>query len=81
MNQELRDALTLKYQGDIAAAKANIKVYLNNPVGIGDHPSIVETLKKELSLLEHENGKLNNLVRFFERQPEQKTEAPVKEKK
>ena len=23
MNQELRDALTLKYQGDVAAAKAN----------------------------------------------------------
>jgi len=53
---------------------------MTNPVGIGDHPSIVETIEKELSLLEHENGKLNNLVRFFER-PAQQEEETTKGKK
>ena len=38
INETLKDALILKYQGDIAAAKANIQVYLTNPVGIGEHP-------------------------------------------
>ena len=37
----LIDALIAKYNGDILAAKANIKVYQNNPVGIGDHGDIV----------------------------------------
>ena len=56
---------------------------MTNPVGIGDHPTIVETIEKELSALEHENGKLNNLVRFFERRQdeaieEQKTQPKSK---
>ena len=34
-NRELRDALSLKYRGEIAAATANIQVYLHNPAGIG----------------------------------------------
>ena len=34
MNGVIREALTLKYKGDVAAANANIKVYLLNPAGI-----------------------------------------------
>lgn len=62
MNQELRDALTLKYQGDIAAAKANIKVYLNNPVGIGEHPDIVAAIDDQISLAAAADEKLNFLT-------------------
>jgi len=40
---------------------------LNNPVGVGDHPTIVETIDKELGALEHANGKLNVLVKYIER--------------
>ena len=49
MNQILRDALTLKYQGDIAASNANISVYLSNPVGIGEHPDIVAAIDSEVT--------------------------------
>jgi|TARA_R110002012_G_scaffold321050_1_gene547214 hypothetical protein len=62
MNQELRDALTLKYQGDIAAAKANIKVYLNNPVGIGEHPDIVGAIDDQISIAAAADEKLNFLT-------------------
>ena len=41
MNDDLRKALKLKYEGDLAAAKVNIKVYLNRPAGIGEHSDIV----------------------------------------
>ena len=34
INETLRDALVLKYQGDIATAKANISVYLTSPVAV-----------------------------------------------
>lgn len=62
MNQELRDALTLKYQGDIAAAKANIKVYLNHPVGIGEHPDIVSAIDDQISIAAAADEKLNFLT-------------------
>ena len=35
MSKVLREALIIKYEGEIAEAKANIQVYMNNPVGIG----------------------------------------------
>ena len=37
----MREALIIKYEGEIAEAKANIQVYMNNSVGIGEHPDIV----------------------------------------
>ena len=46
---------------------ANIEVMVTNPVGVGDHPTIVDTVEKELGALEHANGKLNVLVKYLER--------------
>ena len=75
MREMILQALKSKLSGQINGHIANIEAMMSNPVGIGDHPTIVETIEKELSLLENENGKLNNLVRFFER-PAQQEEKP-----
>ena len=42
MREQLIKALLAHAQGDIAKHKANIEVYLANPVGIGEHSNIVE---------------------------------------
>ena len=34
-------ALRKIYEAEIAHARANIDVYLNSPVGIGEHPDLV----------------------------------------
>ena len=39
-------ALRLQYEAEIAKAKANIQVYIENPAGIGEHPDIVEECMK-----------------------------------
>ena len=59
MNQELRDALTLKYQGDIATAEANIRVYLLHPVGIGEHADIISAIDSEVEKAAAADEKLN----------------------
>jgi predicted methyltransferase MtxX (methanogen marker protein 4) len=59
MNQILRDALTLKYQGEIAAAEANIRVYLLHPVGIGEHADIISALDSEVAKAAAAEEKLN----------------------
>jgi hypothetical protein len=73
MRDMIIGALKSKLLGDVNSHIANIEVMMTNPVGVGDHPTIVDTIDKELSALEHANGKLSNLVRFFERREENAT--------
>ena len=44
MKASILKALRLKYEGQIAEAKANIDIYLSNPVGIGEHPEVLEAI-------------------------------------
>ena len=43
----LIEALIKKLEGEIAVAKANVRVYTINAAGIGEHPDIVERLSKQ----------------------------------
>ena len=61
INETLKDALILKYQGDIAAAKANIQVYLTNPVGIGEHPDLISAIDVEMEKAAEADDKLTFL--------------------
>ena len=65
LEKELQEALTLKYQGEIAAATANIKVYLTNPVGIGEHPDIISAIDAELTKAANADEKLSYLSNEF----------------
>lgn len=51
MNEYLLNALVKKLEGEIAMHKANIRVYMNNPAGIGEHPQILEAIETEVSKL------------------------------
>ena len=61
INETLRDALVLKYQGDIATAKANISVYLTSPVGIGEHPDLIAAIDSEMEKAAEADDKLTFL--------------------
>ena len=41
----LLEALIKKLEGEVAMAKANIKVYETNPAGIGEHPDVVQAIE------------------------------------
>ena len=58
MEKELREALILKYEGEIAQANANITVYLTNPVGIGEHPDVVGAIDTQIEAMAHAEEKL-----------------------
>ena len=55
------DALRKKYEADIAHAKANIEVYLKHPVGIGEHPDLVEETVKLFEDVAHADGLLETI--------------------
>ena len=48
MRDKIVEALTLKYQGQVAEAEANIHIYLVNPAGIGEHSDIVAEVDKQI---------------------------------
>ena len=62
INETLKNALILKYQGDIATAKANIQVYLTSPVGIGEHPDLISAIDTEMEKAAEADDKLTFLV-------------------
>tara|TARA_R100000700_G_scaffold3824_2_gene6868 strand:- start:258 stop:461 length:204 start_codon:yes stop_codon:yes gene_type:complete len=48
LRQKLLEALNKKYDADIAQADSTIQIYLDNPVGIGEHPQHLEEIDKLL---------------------------------
>ena len=65
MVDPLLDALRKIYEGEIAAAKANINVYTTNPVGIGEHPNLVAAVDSEIEKLTTATDKLNVLINTY----------------
>ncbi len=51
MRDQLIKALLAHAQGDIQKHLANVEVYLNNPVGIGEHSNVVEAIEEELNMI------------------------------
>ena len=48
----LLTALIKKLEGEIAVAEANVMVYLNQAVGIGEHPDVVEAIETQIEKIE-----------------------------
>ena len=65
LDKQLREALILRYQGEIASAKANIAVYMKQSVGIGEHPDIVGAIDEQLNLLTTAEEKLQAVNNHF----------------
>ena len=80
MRELIINALKSKLVGQMNSHIANIEVMVTNPVGVGDHPTIVDTVEKELGALEHANGKLNVLVKYLERRTEDVAKEETKSK-
>jgi hypothetical protein len=55
------NALKSKYQSDLENSLANLKVYFENPTGIGEHSEIMEEMQKLHERVSHANDCLQNL--------------------
>ena len=59
-------ALEDKYNAQISEADATIKIYLEQPVGIGEHPQHIEEIDKLLQKIVDASEKLKELKNFNE---------------
>jgi len=65
MKIRLVNAMRSTLEGRIEYHRANIEVYLEHPVGIGEHPDIMEAIESELGKLAEAEEKLQTLTQFF----------------
>ena len=58
-------ALVADAVGNIAKAKANIEIYLNYPVGIGEHPDVLAAIQEQLDIIAHEEERIEVIGKHF----------------
>ena len=64
MKQAILQELEDRYNAQISEADATIKIYLENSVGIGEHPQHIDEIDKQLQKLVDAQEKLKELQHF-----------------
>ena len=61
LGNKLLNSVELSYIGKMAEAKANLEIYLNNSVGVGEHSNITGEIKKLLLDIAEAKDVLNTI--------------------
>jgi len=61
MKKMIADSMMSYLTGKVKYHQANVKVYLNSPVGIGEHPDILAAIEEELAKAAEYQEKLDQL--------------------
>ena len=62
MSLDKLDAAKKYYEGLAAEAEVTIDMYLNNSVGIGEHPGVMEELRKQIEKLGEARDGIDTIV-------------------
>ena len=64
MRRAILNALRAKYEAEIAEADATANIYLENSVGIGEHPQHIEEVNKLIDKIAQAKERLDVLDEF-----------------
>ena len=64
MRRAILEALRARYESEIAEADATANIYLENSVGIGEHPQHIEEVDKQINKIANAKEKLEVLDEF-----------------
>ena len=65
MREQLLKALLAHANGEIAMHKANVEIYLTNPVGIGEHSNVMEAIEEELNMIAKYQDQIDVIQKYF----------------
>ena len=66
LDRRMVSALIQDCHANIQKAECNVYAFLENPVGVGDHPNIMETIQEQLDVISKHKDRLNVLEKFHE---------------
>ena len=52
-------------QGEISKAKANVEIYLHNPVGIGEHSDVLGAIQDQLDVIAKAEERIHVINKHF----------------
>ena len=64
MKTAILDALEARYEAQILEADATLKIYLENSVGIGEHPQHIDEIDKQIDKIANAEEKIKVLQQF-----------------
>ena len=64
MRRAILEALRARYEAEIAEADATANIYLENSVGIGEHPQHIEEVDKLINKIANAREKMEVLDEF-----------------
>ena len=65
--QMIYDALVEHAKGHIKKHAANVEIYMEKSVGIGEHPDVLEAIEKELKVIAEYHDQLDVLETYIKR--------------
>ena len=65
MRDQLLKAVLAHAQGEIAKHKANVEIYLEHPVGVGEHGDVTEAIQGELDKIAQFDDQINVINKYF----------------
>ena len=73
MREQLLRAVLAHAQGEIEKHKVNVNVYLEHPVGIGEHSDITEAIQVELDKIARYHDQIEVINKYFRSPSKQDT--------
>jgi len=67
MREKMLQALKAHAIGHIKKHTMNVEVYLTNPVGIGEHPDVIDAVEKELDEIARYHDQLEVIKEYLEK--------------
>lgn len=61
----MMEGIRSQAEGRIRAAQANVEIYLHNPVGIGEHPDVLDAVCDQLDIIAEQEERLSVLDKYF----------------
>lgn len=70
MRIDFLQTLQMRYRAEMLAANANIRTYLENPMGIGEHSDLIESVDVEVRKYNEAKElitSVSNLIEFYKK--------------
>ena len=64
MREKLKNAIIAHAKGEIEVHLANVDVYLNNPVGIGEHSDVTDAIQCELDKIARYDDQIEVIKKY-----------------
>ena len=65
MKEQIVRSLLAHAHGEIEYHKANVRIYLDSPVGIGEHPDVMGAITDEIDKIAKYHDQVEVLEKYF----------------